>query len=559
MKASKIYLKTYKDAPANIDSTNHALLSKAGMIYQNSSGIFSFLPLGYRVLSKIRKIVEEEMDNIGAQQISMPTLSSSELWKKSGRWNVYGKELMRIKDRHDREYALTATAEEEITNIVGKDVVSYKDLPIHVYQITTKFRDEVRPRFGLLRSREFLMKDGYGFNKDDKSLDILFDEISKAYSKIFTKMELNFKACDADTGAIGGSASLEFIVMTDAGEADVAFCNSCGYAANTEKASNVLDETEKEDIKELTKVETPNQSSIEDVANFLQTTANKCLKSLVVTTEKEFFSVVLRGDCDLNEHKLASLLKTNVLRLATDEEIKSLKLEKGYIGPINSKIKIIADEESIKGINLTSGANKKDYHQINLNYGRDWKADIIGDIRLVKKGDKCHKCSNPLDIIKGIEVGHIFKIGPKYSEALDVKYIDENGKRKAMIGSSYGIGVTRLMGAIVEQKNDDKGIAWPKHLAPFLINVIIANTKNESQITFAEKLYEDLNEKGIETFLDDRKVSAGFKFKDSDLIGIPYKVIVGSMLKEGKVEIKPRSGDSIICNKEEILDNIVNL
>lgn len=555
MRLSKLFFKTFKENPKEAESKNHSLLVKAGMIYQNANGIYSFMPLAQRVLKKIIKIVEEEMDKAGAQQLSLPLLTSANLWEQSGRWNVYGPELMRLEDRKGRKYALSPTAEESITDLVKNYVKSYKDLPINLYQITEKFRDEMRPRFGLMRAREFLMKDAYSFHKDEESLDKEFNNMKGAYKRILERLELNFKVCEADSGAIGGDNSFEFIVMTDAGEAEILYSDS-GYAANIEKATSKVEQIVKENLKELTKIETIDKKSIEDVSKYLNLDIKRCLKTLIFKTEKEFVMAIVRGDHEINEIKLKNILNCLELEKASEEEIKKLKLDKGFLGPVKSSLKVIADLEALAVPNHSIGANENNYHYINANYERDWKADLVKDIRLAKEGEKDPYSNSILKKMKGIEVGHVFKLGTKYSKIMNAYFVDENGKNKLIEMGCYGIGVSRLIATIVEQNGDENGIVWPIAVAPYHVNIVIANVNDEKQFKLAEELYSLLQKENIEVTLDDRDVSAGFKFKDSDLIGFPIKVIVGKYTEFNEVEISERKGYSNKIKKDYVLNYI---
>ena len=534
-----MFLKTFKEAPREADSISHALLVRGSFIYQCGSGLYSFLPMGNRVLKKIVKIVEEEMDNIGGQMTTMPSLASKTLWDESKRWDVYGKELMRLEDRKGRLYALSPTAEESFVDIVRKSLKSYKDLPHLLYQITPKYRDEKRPRFGLMRSREFIMKDGYSFHTTEGSLSDTFNEIREAYIKIFERMELNFKVCDADSGAIGGNNSQEFIVMTDAGEAEVVYCEKCGYSSNVEKAEGGFAGSRAEDLKETDKVLTKGVTTIEELSKSLSVDKEKCLKVLAYGDGKKNILVVLRGDHELNEMKLASLLKSSNFNKLSDKEIEDMGLIKGYIGPQDHTLKIIADSAALEGNNMVAGSNALDYHTKNVNYLRDWKADLVGDIRTVGDGDLC-KCGAILKGLKGIEVGHIFKIGQKYSKAMGSNYVDENGKNQPMEMGCYGIGISRVLAAIVEQNNDVKGIVWPWSIAPFHISIIVANIRDERQMEVGNEIYSFLKSKGYEVLLDDRDFRIGFKRKDAELIGIPIHIIVGDNVNSGEVDLFDR-------------------
>lgn len=557
MKATKFFWNTYKENPSNGDSVNHTLLIKAGFIHQSGNGLFSFLPLGLRVIKKIEKIVRQEMDKIGANEMIVPYLSPRKLWDKSGRWQAYGPELIRISDRKKREYALIPTAEVDFLNIVDRGQNSYKDFPVLLYQISDKFRDELRPRFGLLRSRQFIMKDAYSFHSSEDSLDSVFEMFKEAYIKIFKRLKFDFKVCEADQGAIGGRSSFEFIVLTDSGEAEIIYCD-CGYAANVEKATDRIEYLDSIS-NELREVHTPKANTMEEVAKYLGTTKDRGLKSLVVKMNEKYYLTVIRGDRELNESKLIAHFSADNFSYATDEELKSLKLFKGSIGPIGTKLIVVADEEIVKG-SYSCGANKRDHHYTYSEYGRDWKADHILDIRTVREGDGCTLCDRRVKSMKGIEVGHIFKIGNRYSESLNSKYVDEKGVKKDILISSYGIGISRVLAALVEQNSDDRGIVLPREIAPFEIAIAIANISNEEQKVCAEKIYnliKEESENGIDVLLDDRPLSLGYKMKDLELIGVPFIVLVGNNIKDGKVEIKSRTGERTLVEISKFKENFL--
>ncbi len=550
MRLSKLFFKTFKENPKEAESKNHLLLVRAGMIYQNANGIYSFMPLAQRVLKKIIKIIEEEMDKAGAQQLSLPLLASATLWEQSGRWDIYGPELMRLEDRKGRKYALSPTAEESITDLVKNYIKSYKDLPFNLYQITEKFRDEIRPRFGLMRSREFLMKDAYSFHNNEESLDKEFNNMKETYKRILERLELNFKVCEADSGAIGGDNSFEFIVMTDAGEAEILYSDN-GYAANIEKATSKVERIPQENVKEIDKIETMDKKTIEDISKFLNMEKRKCLKSLIFKTESEYIMAVVRGDHEVNEIKLKNALNCLELEKASDDEITNLKLNRGFLGPINTPLKIVADLESVIVPNHSIGANELNYHYINVNYERDWKANIIKDIRLAQENEKDPYSDSILKKMKGIEVGHVFKLGTKYSKVMNTYFADENGQSKLIEMGCYGIGVSRLIATIVEQNGDENGIIWPVAVAPYHVNIIITNIKDTKQVKLAEDIYSSLQKENIEVVLDDRDASAGFKFKDSDLIGFPLKIIVGKHTENNEVEILERKNKKTTNVKKE--------
>lgn len=567
MRFSKYYVKTLKENPKEAEVVSHQLLLRAGMIKKMASGVYSYLPLGYKTLRKVENIVREEMNRAGAVELLMPVLQPAEIWQESGRWDVMGPEMMRLKDRHERDFVLGPTHEEAITDIVRSDIFSYKQLPINLYQIQTKFRDERRPRFGLMRGREFLMKDAYSFGLTREDLDKEFDNMQEAYSRVFKRCGLDFRIVDADSGAIGGSGSKEFHVMANSGEDELIFCDSCHYGANVEKAVNVITSLPKEELKEPKLVPTPNIAKIEDVVANLGVEIERTVKAIMykdmVTDEP--YMVLVRGDIEVNEVKVKNIIDTIDVAMLTDEELEALGLFKGFIGPygmdLKSKgIKIIADPSVTEIPNHTAGGNQPDTHYLNVNYGRDYEADIVADVRKVKEGDTCSICGKPLRVARGIECGHIFKLGKKYSEPMKATVLDENGKDVVMEMGCYGIGVSRTMAAAIEQNNDENGIIWPSAIAPFVVDVIAANMKDEAQTALAEEIYGNLLDAGIETIYDDRNERAGFKFKDADLIGFPFKVVCGKKSAEGIVELKiRRTGETIETAKADVVEAVKEL
>ncbi len=562
MRLSKAFLKTYKEAPKEAEVISHKLMLRASMIRQLTRGVYSYLPLGYRVLKKIENIVREEMDRANAQEMLMPVLQPASLWEESGRWFAYGAELMRMKDRNEREFALGPTHEEVITDIVRNTITSYKELPMNLYQIQTKFRDEMRPRFGLMRGREFLMKDAYSFHLTQDSLDEEFLNMKNAYSRILERMELEFRAVDADSGSIGGDASNEFMVLAENGEDDILYSNESDYAANIEKATSIIElaeSTEEKLPKEL--VETPNCKTIEDVAKFVGVPKEKTVKALllkeILENETKYYLALIRGDLEVNDIKVKNVSgATMELEMMNEEDIQKFGLVSGYVGSFEKKdgLTVILDETVKYMRNFVVGGNKEGYHYINVNL-EDLHYDIIGDIRTARAGDISPDGKGILKIARGMEVGHIFKLGDKYSKALNATVLDENGKQQIIKMGCYGIGVSRLMSAIIEQKHDDFGIIWPKSVAPYIADVIIANIKDETQVNVAETIYSELNNAGIETVLDDRNERAGFKFKDADLIGFPLKIVAGKGAVDGIVEIKDRATEeSVEVKIEEVLE-----
>ena len=561
MRLSKAFLKTYKEAPKEAEVVSHKLMLRASMIRQLTRGIYSYLPLGYKVLRKIENIVREEMDNAGAQEIHMPVLQPADLWQETGRWFAYGPELMRMKDRSEREFALGPTHEEVVTDIVRSTIDSYKDLPINLYQIQTKFRDEMRPRFGLMRGREFLMKDAYSFHLTDESLDQEYQNMKAAYERIFTRCGLNFRVVEADSGSIGGDVTNEFMVLAESGEDDILFCDTCGYAANKEKATSIIDLTESnEDKQAMELVETVEKKTIEEVSEYLGVPASKTVKTVLfkeeLTDKTNYFMALIRGDLDVNEVKIKNAVNATIeLEMIDEEDCKKLGIVKGYVGSLekNENITVVIDESVKVMRNFVVGANKENYHYKNTNI-EDIKYDLVADIREARKGDKCPKCEGTLDMARGIEVGHIFKLGKKYSQAMNAVVLNEQGRQEVMTMGCYGIGVSRVMASAIEQNNDEFGITWPKAIAPYLVDVIIANIKDDAQNAVAERLYIELQKNNIDTVLDDRNERAGFKFKDADLIGFPLKIIVGKGAVDGIVEVKDRkTGESVEIKAEEVL------
>ncbi|MGE1110621.1 proline--tRNA ligase [Priestia megaterium] len=557
MRQSSTLIPTLREVPADADIKSHQLLLRAGYMRQNASGVYSFLPLGKRVLQKVEQIVREEMDRAGSVELLMPALQQAELWQESGRWYSYGPELMRMKDRHGREFALGATHEEVITSLLRDEVKSYKRLPLNLYQIQTKFRDEKRPRFGLLRGREFIMKDAYSFHASQESLDEVYDKMFAAYSRIFERCGLNFRAVIADSGAMGGKDTHEFMVLSEIGEDTIAYSDTSSYAANVEMAP-VVNTYEKstEAEKELTKVETPNQHSIEDVATFLNVEATSCIKSLLFKVDDRFVLVLVRGDHEVNDIKVKNYFEASVVELATPEETKEvLKCAVGSVGPIgvSDSVEVVADH-AVKAIaNGVCGANEEGYHYTNVNE-RNFNA-TYEDFRFIQEGDQSPDGQGVIKFAKGIEVGHVFKLGTRYSEAMGATYLDENGRSQPMIMGCYGIGVSRTVAAIAEQFNDENGLLWPEAVTPYHVHVIPVNVKNDEQRELGEKLYNELLDNRFEVLLDDRQERAGVKFADSDLIGLPVRVTVGKRASEGIVEVKVRkTGESL----EVSVDNLVS-
>ncbi len=552
MKASELLAPTLREVPAEAEVVSHQLLLRAGFVRKVAAGIYTFLPLALRVIKKIEQIVREEMDRQGAQELLMPIIQPAEIWKESGRWDVYGPELFRLKDRHNRDFALGPTHEEIITVLVRNEVNSYKQLPLLLYQIQNKYRDEKRPRFGLMRGREFIMKDLYSFDRDEEGLDVSYKKMFEAYTRVFQRCGLTFRPVEADSGAIGGTDTHEFMVLADAGEATVLFCadEKCGYAANVEKASvPLLEISQKEEPIPLIEVDTPGAKSIEEVSAFLGVPAQKLVKTLIYETERGLTAAVVRGDRDVNEVKLLNTCGVIRLELAGAEEVKkALGVNPGFVGPVGLKgVKIVADPEVMVMTNAVCGANSEGKHYVNVNPGRDFVADVVGDIRMVKAGEPCPRCGDPLVEARGIEVGQIFKLGDKYSRVLNANFLDESGRSRPIIMGCYGIGITRTMAAAIEQNHDRDGIIWPAAIAPFHVVVIPVNVKDSGQFALASRIYEELTKGGLEVVLDDRQERAGVKFKDADLIGYPIRVTIGSKsVAEKKAEVRIRKTGKIM-------------
>lgn len=565
MRLSQLLIPTLREVPAEAEIPSHILMLKAAMMRKLASGVYIYLPLGKRVLKKIEEIVREEMDRAGAQEVLMSAIIPAELLKESGRWDVFGPEMFKLKDRNDREFCLGPTHEEVFTDLVRNEVKSYRQLPLTIYQIQTKYRDERRPRFGVMRSREFIMKDAYSFDADWDGLDVSFDKMYDAYCRIFDRCGLKYTVVEADSGAMGGKDSKEFMVTSSVGEAVIAYCDSCGYAANEEKAECIVEHESDEEMKPLEKIHTPNVKTIDELVSYLDVEAEKFVKTLIYKYKDKVAAVLIRGDREVNPVKLANLLNVseNDVELADEETVKKVtSANVGFAGPIGLKgdVMIIADAEIPAMRNVIVGANETDYHLKNANYGRDFKADIVADTRKVVDGDKCPRCGNPLKLERGIEVGHIFKLGTKYSDALGANYIDENGNEKPMIMGCYGIGLNRIAAAAIEQNHDDRGIIWPMSIAPYHVIVVPVNVSNESQKNLAEKIYDELSNAGIETLIDDRDLRAGVKFNDADLLGIPIRITVGKKASDNIVELKLRRDEnSVELSYDEVVDKVREL
>ena len=572
MKMSKLFVQTLREYPSDAEVISHKMLARAGYIRKLTSGVYNFLPLMWRVLKKIETIVREEMDASGAQELLMPFVQPKELWEESGRWDAYGKELMRLKDRHDRIMCLGPTHEEVITAIARDGLKSYKQLPVNLYQIQSKFRDEVRPRYGLLRGREFIMKDAYSFDTDEAGLDKEYENMARAYKRIFDRCGLDTKMVQSDSGAIGGSVSHEFMVITDtdAGENDVFYCNNCDYSANSNHAVSKLPPAVvdgKEYFSKTEIIDTPNTHSIEELSKFLNIPSTLILKTLVYIVDKKPVLALIRADRAVEETKLMNAVGGIEIRIASSAEIAELMANKGFdavpgfIGPKGMDgITIIIDETVRDMKNFVVGVNKTDKHQVGANLSDlGIKEFNYHDIRLVEEGDICHECGKPLLVTKGIEVGNIFKLGTKYSKPMNAVYTDINGEMKPYIMGCYGIGISRTAAAAVEAHHDEFGIKWPLSIAPYHVVVVPVSTNDEIQMSTAEKIYEDLLKSGVEVVLDDRDERAGVKFKDADLIGFPYRITAGKTLTEGLVECKIReTGEVMKLTPEKAVEFVKN-
>lgn len=561
MKQTKTFIPTLRENPSDADVKSHRMLLRAGFIRQNAAGVYSYLPLARKVLSKIEQIIREEMEAINSIELLMPALQPAELWQESGRWEAYGPELMRLRDRHDRDFALGATHEEVITTLVRDEIKSYKKLPLTLFQIQSKFRDEKRPRFGLLRGREFIMKDAYSFHSSRESLDATYDDMYQAYSNIFTRLGLNFRAVIADAGTIGGKGTHEFMVLSEIGEDTIAYSDTSDYAANIEMAEVVVEYTAPTTpMKDIEKIETPDQKTIEEVSAFLNVEPSNVIKSLVFDIDGELVVVLARGDHEINDIKLKNALGATSVELAEDAAIKELLgCAPGSIGPVKLpvNVKVIADN-AIKSIrNGVAGANEDGFHLLNVNPERDFAISSYEDIRFIQQGDPSPDGQGIIKFAEGIEVGHIFKLGTTYSEKLNATFLDEHGKAQPYIMGCYGIGVSRILAAVAEHFQDENGFVWPAQLAPYDLQLVPVNTKDEAQVQLADELYGVLKSYRYEVLYDDRAERAGVKFADADLIGLPVRITVGKKASEGLVEVKFRStGESAEWAKEEVVDRL---
>jgi prolyl-tRNA synthetase len=543
LRFSRFFARTLKEIPSEADSISHQLLVRAGMIQQVAAGIYAYLPLGLMALNKIKRIIREEMNSAGGQELMMPALQPIELWEQSGRLASFGKTIFTFQDRKEHTLALGPTHEEVVTDLARRFVQSYRDLPLLLYQIQDKFRDEPRPRGGLLRVREFIMKDLYSFDIDEEGLDKSYQDMVTAYKNIYSRCGLPAVMIEADSGAIGGKASHEFMVVTETGEDEIICCTQCDYAANLEKAQSVKQDQEKTEPLPLEEISTPNIKTIEEVAGFVGVQASQTLKAVFYSADEELVFVVIRGDLDVNETKLHNILKCTDLHLATEDEVQQAGLVAGAASPIGLKdTRIIADDSITMGSNFVAGANKPDMHIKNVNYPRDFKVDTITDIASARAGDRCPKCNGELFSQHGIEVGHVFKLGTFLSERLNAYFLDKNGESRPVIMGCYGIGVGRLLAAAIEQNHDEKGIVWPLAIAPFQVHLCALRMEEPAVLEAVEKLYQDFVDSGLEVLFDDRNESAGIKFNDADLIGIPLRITVSPRtLQKQSVEIKWRN------------------
>ncbi len=553
MKMSQIYIPTLKEKPTEAETPSHELLLRAGMIRRVAAGIYSFLPLGYRVVRRVEQIIREELEKAGAQEVHLPLLHPAELWKESGRWDEMGDLMVKLKDRRDREYCIGPTHEEVMTDLIRYELKSYKDLPQNFYQIQTKVRDEIRPRFGLLRAKEFSMKDAYSFHANWESLDATYQDMHKAYCSIFQRCGLDYRVVEADTGPMGGTDSHEFMVLAETGEDSVLFCDSCGYAANVEKAqSKVSKQEEKIAPPEKEEIYTPGVTTIEGLEKTMDLPGEYLFKSLLYRGEKDYYLAIVRGSDQLNENKLMALLGDPHLHLA-EEGYKNLPA--GFLGPQGDHgLKVVADELVMEMEWGVAGANRVDYHVQGIIPGEDFSPDMIGDIRSARHGEGCPRCEGTLEEIRGIEVGHIFKLGTKYSESMNAHYLDENGKAFPMIMGCYGIGVTRTVAAAIEQNHDENGIKWPLPIAPYQV-ILLTLGKDEKVNEESEKIYEELKKAGVEIIWDDRPERPGVKFNEADLLGIPLRITVGrKYLETGQLEIRDRyNNEDYLLEKSQLL------
>ena len=560
---SKAFIPTLKETPSDLDNISAKYMVRAGMIRKLSSGLFEILPLGLKTLMNVIDVIREEMNSIDGQEVKLPLILPKELWIETGRWNVYGKELFRLKDRKNAEFCLAPTAEEAITDLTRSFIKSYKQLPIMLYQFGIKFRDEIRPRFGVMRAREFLMKDAYSFHTSEVDLEIYYKKVYEAYERICKRCGFKYRVVEAASGAIGGKFSHEFMVLADTGEEEIAWCN-CGYGANSEKAEclDMVYEKSNEIKQDMQVIDTPNVGTIEDVSKFLNSSVQRFIKTIIYIADKKPIAVLVRGDFEINEIKLQSLIGCEELELASQEIVEEVTGAKvGFAGPINlrKQVKIYADYSVIKVVNGIVGANKTDAHIKNVNYNEDYKADMVADLRKVVHGDICPRCKKEkLQFSRGIEIGHVFKLGTKYSKSMKATYLDASGKENFMVMGCYGIGVTRILAATIEQSYDENGIIWPVAIAPFKVTIVPVDFKDKKTKEVAEKIYKQLKDLRIDVLLDDRDDRVGIKFKDADLIGIPFRITISKKtLVDDVVEFKERKDDRSLVKLIKI-ENIVS-
>ena len=564
MRYSEMFLPTGREIPSDAELASHQLMIRAGMIRKLAGGIYSYLPLGYRAIRKVENIIREEMNRAGAQEVYLPVVQPAELWQESGRWVHYGKELLRFRDRHEREFCLGPTHEEVITDLVRHEIKTYRQLPKNLYQIQTKFRDEIRPRFGVMRCREFGMKDAYSFDADEEGAELSYQKMFDAYKRIFTRCGLRFRAVEADSGSIGGSYSHEFMVMADSGEDAIAFCGACTYAANLEKAevAQGVQPKEKAPTMAMEMIHTPGVKTIEEVCAFLRVKPEEVVKTLIFSADSQPVAVLIRGDHEVNEIKVKNYLGCEELELASDDQIRDATgSPRGFAGAVGIKVKIISDYSLLGMTDCVMGANREDHHYRHVCPGRDFSVAAHADLRIIREGDPCPRCGGEIRFARGIEVGHVFKLGTKYSKAMKAVYLDKNGQERIMVMGCYGIGVGRTVAAAIEQNHDAEGIVWPLPIAPFQAIVTPVNVNEQNLSDTAEHIYQTLSQQGIDVLLDDRDERAGVKFKDADLIGIPYRITVGpKKLAEGKVEIKSRrSAEMITLPIAEVAQHVVSL
>jgi len=570
MKVSKMFFNTLREVPSEAEIPSHIFLIRAGMIRKEVSGFYNYMPLGMRALRKVENIVREEMDNAGAQEILTSAVQPAELWQESGRWYAYGPELWRTQDRAGRDFVLAPTAEEVFTDTARQHVSSWRQLPFNIYQIQTKYRDEARPRFGLIRSREFIMKDAYSFDRDEEGLQKSYDDMYEAYEKVFKRCGLFFRPVEADTGAIGGSGSHEFCALSETGEEEILYCESCDMAATAEKADFRDEVMPQEEELPMQEVETPGTKTIEEVCDFLKLDKKKSIKAIMYEVysedkpEPEYVCCFIRGDRQLNETKLINALDVPEFAIRMADESKmgpATGCVAGFTGPTGlHDCKIIVDTELVNAKNMCAGACKENHHLINVNYGRDYKADIVKDLKLLQEGDPCPVCGKPVKAARSIEVGQVFKLHTKYSEKMNFTYKDEDQKDHFVVMGCYGIGVSRTVAAVVEQHHDENGIIWPMSVAPYHVIIDVVKVNDEEQMALAEKIEAELTKAGVEVMLDDRDERPGVKFKDADLIGIPVRIVVGKLASEGKVEYKlRRDADKVEITAEEAIAKAIQI